>query len=375
MPARRSHRRTKQANRHHRRLPERITATTDVATLTNRIFDPQRTTPLLLVSCASDTGRPRVDVDTLKADLGKAADIVVLGLGQPAFAFSDSVPPGFHTYGGSVRLVWPSATPEDPRTHHDLFLTPDEAQSGRTIFRIRRTLRQHGYIETDSTEPPSEAVFSTTTPPPGEQSPEPGTTATEPPLAAPLEEAAQEIAALTAALTAATERAAALAAENATLKRQVRSLNDQVEALEHQAHHTGVYSDPEQQMRHEIEHHWLTSLSEPDRATYPLATYTFGPDFLTSVDTIEGVDRTKIISTAVEVLTRRAWSINGRQTHQFRETAAAGSPALTREDGATAWRCNLQTSTASARRMMWWEVPDGTIELATVAIHDDANIR
>jgi hypothetical protein len=45
-----------------------------------------------------------------------------------------------------------------------------------------------------------------------------------------------------------------------------------------------------------------------------------------------------------------------------------------REDGARAWRVSLQSNTPAARRLHYWVLPDGSIELAKVGVHDDMSI-
>jgi hypothetical protein len=45
-----------------------------------------------------------------------------------------------------------------------------------------------------------------------------------------------------------------------------------------------------------------------------------------------------------------------------------------RNDGAIAWRASLQVNTPSARRIHYWVLPSGQIELARVAAHDDFDI-
>jgi hypothetical protein len=321
--------------------------------LVEEIFSEGRYRPLIVVSSANDTERPRVNVDDLLAAVTDHANIAVLAAGETTWAFTHGVPDHFRSYGGGVRLCWPYATREDALDRHPVYITRTEDESTRTIERIQRTLRGKGYLpEPDAPEhrtPWQDETVST------EQ---------------------DKVERLLADLSAAHERISTLSTENADLRKTVHGLTDQVSDLQQRLHHTNIFSDPDTQLRHEIELAWLRTYAETDRERYPLATYTFGPDFLDSVANIEGVERDKIVATCVDVVTRRAWEVNGRQARQFRSSPAAGSPYLVRStDEAAAWRCNIQTATASARRLMWWEVPDGTIELAVVAIHDDIEMR
>lgn len=137
----------------------------------------------------------------------------------------------------------------------------------------------------------------------------------------------------------------------------------------------GQFTDPEQQLRFEIEHRWAMRIPAADKDRLPLSHYTIGPEFLESVQTVHGVSRPKIIDVIVEVLTGLAKDIDGRKLHRLRESEAGGADFRVRpSDGAQAMRVNLQTNTPSARRLHYWQLKDGSIELARVVVHDDFTI-
>ncbi len=83
------------------------------------------------------------------------------------------------------------------------------------------------------------------------------------------------------------------------------------------------------------------------------------------------VRRTKVLDVAVHVLLNRAHTVPGLDVHQVRESAAGGVPFMRRADGSVGWRASLQSRAPAARRLMWWSRPDGSVELARVARHDD----
>lgn len=358
MPARKRHRQTSAATTL-TLVPTAVWEVNTVAAvpgLVEEVLSPSRYRPLVVVSKASDTGRSRVDVEALAARLDEHANVAVIDLNQTNFAFNEQIPDAFCVYGGAVRLCWPYATSTDTIDQHPLFLTRTEADSAATIDQILRCLSDAGYLTDPDTPAPEDSAVE------DEQQPEP--VPTDP-----------QVDRLNTELARANNARAQLAAENTDLRKTVRSLSDQIETLQQRLRSTAVYSDPDQQLRHEIEYAYLHTYTEADRRQYPLASYTFGPDFLISVETLEGIERDKVVSACVDVLTRRAWQINGRKARQLR-AGPGGSPYQVRaSDNAAAWRCNLQTGTASARRLMWWEIPDGTIELALVAVHDDVSIR
>ena len=141
------------------------------------------------------------------------------------------------------------------------------------------------------------------------------------------------------------------------------------EELDDRAHGIGVFSDPAEQLRHEIWLHYLHRIPESQRAELQLSEYRFGPRFFDSLDELEGISRDKVIDVLVEVLTGLVRSIHGRQLHPWR-VGVVGQQE-TRADGGAAWRCSLQVNTPSARRLKYWQVPGGVVEFDSVGVHDD----
>lgn len=135
-----------------------------------------------------------------------------------------------------------------------------------------------------------------------------------------------------------------------------------------------VFAEPEDQLRHEVYLAWCRRIPPTDKARRPLpARWGVGPGFLDSLEGLEGVARDKVLDVVVEVLTDLARDIPGREMHALRVDAGGGSAQRTRDDGATAWRVSLQVKSPGARRMHFWRLPDGTVELSRVGHHDDLN--
>jgi hypothetical protein len=336
----------------------RIDSPAPVGMLHEEVFSTSRLLPLIVVSSASDTGQPRLDVDELVRLAGDYANVAVVETSQAAYALSDVMPDEMRVYGGATRLFWPNASPTDPGATHPLFITPTDADGPRTLQRIADALTEAGYIQPEEGEVPDVVppwmAPSTGSAPSGKQ------------------READEARRLRGEVSMLRERNTELAAEVALLRKQVRGLGERNSELETLLHSRRVFEDPAEQLKHEIWLAWMHAYSEADRDRHPLAPYRFGPRFVESVETIEGVEREKVVATCVDVLTRRAWEINGRKARQMRTHDTGGSQVRVRvHDQATAWRCNIQTNSPSARRLMWWEVPDGSIELAVAALHDD----
>lgn len=131
-----------------------------------------------------------------------------------------------------------------------------------------------------------------------------------------------------------------------------------------------VFSDPEEQLRHEIWLAYLERFTEAERDALPLREdYWFGPDFTSSIEDLRGISRTKIVSVLVEVLIGLDAQLASRQLHPWL-TGRSGEQ-LVRADGASCWRVSLQVNTPGARRLKYWRLRGGGVEFAAVGHHDD----
>jgi hypothetical protein len=132
------------------------------------------------------------------------------------------------------------------------------------------------------------------------------------------------------------------------------------------------FSAPADQLAEEIRLSWVRNVDAPAKADHPLR-YTFGPGFLASVEKTVHADeaaRRKL----PEVLTWIAAGYRERTTrhHAYRAGTGGGAPQLVRHtDGAKAFRVDLETNTAAARRLHYWKLPDGSVEFHSVNLHDD----
>jgi len=134
------------------------------------------------------------------------------------------------------------------------------------------------------------------------------------------------------------------------------------------------FADAEQGFRFLVQGQWATRTPMSEQRERALPDLVIGPQFLESLSALEGVSDAKVADVVVEIVTERAQEIAGREVHMLRTGTGGADPARTREDGAVAWRASLQVNTPSARRIHYWRLPDGRIELARVAKHDDFDI-
>ena len=64
-----------------------------------------------------------------------------------------------------------------------------------------------------------------------------------------------------------------------------------------------------------------------------------------------------------------------REVHPKRTGPGGDDPQEIREtDGATCWRMSVEIGVAAARRVHYWKLPDGRIELHELVSHDTFGI-
>jgi hypothetical protein len=134
------------------------------------------------------------------------------------------------------------------------------------------------------------------------------------------------------------------------------------------------FADHEQGFRYLVLTRWATRTLPGEQADRPLPNYTIGPGFLESLDELEGITEEKVADVVFEIVTGLAPQIAGRRVHPLRTGTGGDDPFRVRDDGARAYRASLQVNTPSARRIHYWILPGGQIELAHVYPHDEFDI-
>lgn len=132
-----------------------------------------------------------------------------------------------------------------------------------------------------------------------------------------------------------------------------------------------LFEDPYQQLRFDVDLMWAYRTLPSEKPSLPLATWNCGREFIATLTTVEGISREKIVEVIVDVLTGRDTELASRELHQLRTGQGGDDPYRTRADGATCWRVSLQINTPGARRLHYWRLNDGSIELSSIRVHDD----
>lgn len=135
-----------------------------------------------------------------------------------------------------------------------------------------------------------------------------------------------------------------------------------------------TFADAEEGFRYLVLTQWATRTLPGEQQARPLPDYRIGPRFLESLRRLEGIKTEKVADVAFEIVTGLAPRVPGREVHRLRTGTGGDDPIRTRADGAVAWRASLQVNSPSARRIHYWVLSTGTIELACVATHDSFEV-
>ncbi|WP_349826727.1 hypothetical protein [Brevibacterium litoralis] len=126
-------------------------------------------------------------------------------------------------------------------------------------------------------------------------------------------------------------------------------------------------------IRHEILLAWVETVQAAEKSRFPLPEdYRVGTDFVGSLEILDDGQFDKVMRTVVHVLTGRAKDIAGIELHRLRSgPGGEDAPVVRSSDGARSWRAAVEQNTSAARRLHYWELDGGVIELSRVVLHDD----
>ena len=133
-----------------------------------------------------------------------------------------------------------------------------------------------------------------------------------------------------------------------------------------------AWEDSTSWVRHEISLAWVDRVPESDREEWPLPhSYGLSDRFADSLSGLDDGQLAKAFKASVDVLTGRVKTLQGRHLHALRQGAGPADPHLLRWDGARCMRVSIEQNTPAARRMHFWQKPDGSVELIRIVTHDD----
>lgn len=134
------------------------------------------------------------------------------------------------------------------------------------------------------------------------------------------------------------------------------------------------FADPNEGFRYLVLTQWASRTLPSEQSDRPMVDYDIGPRFLVSLERLEGIKVEKVADVVFEIVTDLARQLPSREVHRLRTGPGGDDPVRNRDDGAVAWRASLQVNTPSARRIHYWVLPSGRVDLARVSTHDDFTI-
>ena len=133
------------------------------------------------------------------------------------------------------------------------------------------------------------------------------------------------------------------------------------------------YGTVEEWIREEIRAFWIDNYTPDDRATFPLDRQSWRvlPSFILTFQALTDDGKDKAIKTATHIVTGRNAIEHITEDHPLREGDENSKPEVVRDDGAASRRAYIESHTAQSRRLHYWKLKDGSIELSRVGLHDD----
>ncbi|MBN9214142.1 MAG: hypothetical protein J0J04_04875 [Microbacterium sp.] len=316
-----------------------LTSRTEVADFVSLLRDRQLLFPAVVVSRPSHLDDPYFPLSDLHAAVDHQADVYYVdapNLFREVLRQQSGGEPSdtFNVYGGAARVF-----PAGQWQHARVFTarsTGEGEQRVRSIVAHLKELSGHR----------GSLSYSTTTP------------------------AHDEVRRQGAAI-----RALDLAAENVRLTQQVASLEAEAARSKPAAPKSRampslpgpartarrLFSDAEQEIRFRVTTLWAESTTPQEKDDAPLPDFTVGDQFAASVDAIAAHNAALLDKIARAVL--KLLLGNDRDGHKLGPVRP--------EDGGVAWRSYVEQFAPSARRLHYWRIPGGEIELSRVVLHDD----
>ena len=305
-----------------------LVTTADVAELITFLTSPTRIVPVVVMSPERGNRFPLAP-DEVAEELREVAEVYALRSGELAWELDPHRE--YRTYGGAVRVIGGSAG------------------SGTVI-------RTDGNLDRafDRIIDVAEAL--------ARKMPRPHAVPTQAPEASTQD---TDLAKERAARKRAEDRAAAHAKDLTAARSEIVRLRAELDAET-----APLFADPEEQFRDDIQRTWLRQVAEPERDQWPLRQFLVGPEFLDNLN-FPQAPREKILEVVVDILTRRAYNMPARAVRPHGDGGPAGTNGqIIRGDGAAGYRCTIRANTPQAPRLLFWELTDGTVELARAGLHD-----
>jgi hypothetical protein len=321
----------------------------DLEGMCREIGSRGRDYPVVGLTSRQGEDHPALSAAGVREIVGPGVPIYFIPTGPLTHTLQGMLPDGLHVFGGAARVWWPYA-PGDPLSH-PLVLDPGGVYGEESLKELARQFNVNPrlrivLLERQRTQAEGRSRRL------GEQ-----------------------------LRTVSCERDEALVhaqAAESTLRRLKAAGEKDAEPQGSEPEAPGDsgarVKDFEEELHKLIFEEWLRALSDSDRAEYPLGRYIFSSEFVGQVERHANVSRDRLAWVCAMVACGKASRSPGLQPHALRRGGGGGSdPQRKRADGARALRCNLKNA-AGGPRLHYWIQPNGTVEFASLASHDDYSI-
>lgn len=133
------------------------------------------------------------------------------------------------------------------------------------------------------------------------------------------------------------------------------------------------FASREEWFAEEIRRTWIGVYTAQERIRWPLATksWAIGPQFLDTLQELSDSQFRRLSKLVVHLVTGRNAEEQIIESHPLRQGDEVSQPPVTRDDGAVCMRAYVEEGVAQSRRLHFWKLPNSSMELSRVVIHDD----
>lgn len=369
-----------------------------VNTLVKELVNGQRRRTIAVISTPNRSAEPVIDARRLAEETARIADVYVVPTGRLTFFMGDLMKPNTHVYGGAGRIYPPGNGWQQDLRKAPLRLAYSPMDAPATTDQlIKDAFRAAGmnqpadqHLRTSESDAPARAEGQRTltvvrdAPSTGQNG-----SLSLPDVLLDLANAQTQIDRLREKVSVAEVlvalqdsqladvREAEVLTRNAyteqlrVLRTKLAKTRSEEPAGASYADLVSLYPTADEAVRHSIRLAWVLRTPSSEKTDNPLPDYLIGDRFASSLGKLDQGQVTKSIRCALDVLTGAAREMPSRRMHVLRNGDGAGAPAVTRLDDAVCWRVNVETGAASARRLHYWKLPNGKLELSRVVLHDD----
>ena len=133
------------------------------------------------------------------------------------------------------------------------------------------------------------------------------------------------------------------------------------------------FSSREDWVREEVRRTWISLYTPQERQRYPLGddSWHMGEGFGESLNELKDSQLRRLFKLILHISSGRNAAEALVEAHPLRTSDQRDAPPQTRADGAVCMRAYVEEGVPQSRRLHYWKIKDGLVELSRVVLHDD----